>query len=428
MTRNKILLVAQREFMENVRTKGFWIGILVFPVLLTAGVTVPVLIERTRDARQFAVIDQSGWVLDAIAERIAQDTARFALVRGATSSDEDELNRLVRDEEIAAYFVIPPRPEQGSEGARYVTRNLADDDLPDWFTARVSEVVQRRRLAEARLDPALVQFVQEPIRFEERKVSGTGEAEEVSARDRIRQLAPMVFVYLLWVAVFSAAQMLLTSTIEEKSNRIVEVLLSSISPVQLMAGKITGVAWTGLAMIGAWILSFFVVVKFVPPMLGAPATFDVSFILQDPVYLISFAIYFVLGYLLFSAMVATIGAAVNTLKESQNLMTPITVLLIVPLFAMMPIAQDPNGGLAKVMSWIPLFTPFVMMNRAAGPPSLVEYVGTTALLIVSIAIALWAAAKVFRIGVLMTGKAPTPREIIRWIRAPVGQIPVQKET
>jgi ABC-type Na+ efflux pump permease subunit len=108
-------------------------------------------------------------------------------------------------------------------------------------------------------------------------------------------------------------------------------------------------------------------------------------------------------------------------------MGPITILLIVPLFAMMPITRDPNGSLAKVLSFIPPFTPFVMMNRAAGPPELWEYAVTTVLLVVSIAVALWAAAKVFRIGVLLTGKPPKPSEIIRWIRAPVGTVAVRRD-
>ena len=420
MTNSKIVLIAHREFMENVRTKGFWISILVFPLLIGAMIVVPTLLERARDARQFAVIDQSGWVLATIRARTQEDTARFMLAREASLDDESELNQLVGREALFAYFVIPPTPETSAEGARYVARNLTDDDLQDWFADLVSSAVQERRLAEARLDPVLVRWVQEPIRFEARKVSGSGEAEEVSMNDRIRQFAPIMFVYLLWIGVFSISQMLLTNTVEEKSNRIIEVLLSSVSPVQLMAGKIVGVAWTGLAMLGAWLVALLIEVKYAPSLLGAPASLDLTFVFQDPWYLTSFAIYFVLGYLLIAAMLIAIGAAVNTLKEAQNLMAPVTVLLIVPLLAMMPIAQDPNGSLARLLSWIPPFTPFVMMNRAAAPPTLGEYIGTTALLIVSIAIALWMSAKVFRVGILMTGKAPTLREIFRWIRAPVG--------
>jgi ABC-type Na+ efflux pump permease subunit len=126
-------------------------------------------------------------------------------------------------------------------------------------------------------------------------------------------------------------------------------------------------------------------------------------------------------------MLVGIGAVCNTLKEAQNLMGPITILLILPLLAMVPIGKDPNGTLAKVLSFIPPFTPFVMMNRAAGPPALWEYVATTALLLVSIVVALWAAAKVFRIGVLLTGKPPKLGEILRWIRAPVGMVVVRRE-
>jgi ABC-type Na+ efflux pump permease subunit len=162
-------------------------------------------------------------------------------------------------------------------------------------------------------------------------------------------------------------------------------------------------------------------------MLGAPASLDLSIVTRDPVYLASFVAYFLLGYLLFAAILVGIGAVCNTLKEAQNLMGPITILLIVPLMAMIPIGQDPNGTLAKVMSFIPPFTPFVMMNRAAGPPELWEYAATTALLVVSIFLALWAAAKVFRVGVLLTGKPPRIREIIRWIRAPVGTVAVRKD-
>ena len=424
---SKMALVAHREFVDNVRTKGFWISILIFPILLTAMIIVPTLLEKTRDARQFAVIDQSGWVVAAVRERMRADTGRFVLAREATLDDETELNGMVAREEIFAYFIIPPAPEQNTDGARYVARNLADDALEDWFAELVTATVQERRLAEANLDPVLVRWVQQPVRFEARKITGAGETEEASLNDRIRQMAPVGFVYLLWIGVFTISQMLLTNTVEEKSNRIIEVLLSSVSAVQLMGGKILGVAFTGLAMLVTWLASFFLVTRYVPALMGAPATFDLSFILQDPLYLASFAVYFVLGYLLFAALLVSIGAAVNTLKEAQNLMGPVTILLIVPLMTMMPIAQDPNGSLAKVMSWIPPFTPFVMMNRAAAPPTLTEYLGTTALLIVSIAAALWMAAKIFRVGILMTGKAPTPREILRWMRAPVGSVPVRRE-
>ena len=117
----------------------------------------------------------------------------------------------------------------------------------------------------------------------------------------------------------------------------------------------------------------------------------------------------------------------NTIQEAQSLQTPIIMVLLLPMLAMVPIGRDPNGTFARVMSYLPPFTPFVMMNRAAGPPTMLEYVATTLLLIVSIVFALWAAAKVFRIGILMTGKPPKAREIFQWIRTPVGLTPGRRE-
>jgi ABC-2 type transport system permease protein len=427
----KALLVAQREFLENVRTKSFWIGIFIFPVILGMGIVVPALLEKSRTARRFAVLDRSGWALDEVRPKLPEAARRFVLVDVNVDPNdaaaEARLNRMVLDEEVFAYFIIGPDPVQASTGSQYLSRNLTDTDLRDWFGELVSDAVRARRLEQERIDPAIAEWIQAAVRFESRKVTRAGEAAEVSAQDRIRQWAPMAFVYLLWIAVFTISQMLLTNTVEEKSNRIIEVLLSSVSPIELMAGKIAGIAQTGLTIITAWIIFFLIIIKLVPPLLGAPTTIDFTVVTRDPVYLTSFVAYFILGYLFFAALLVGIGAVCNTLKEAQNLMGPITILLIVPLFAMMPITRDPNGTLAKVLSFIPPFTPFVMMNRAAGPPELWEYAATTALLLVSIAVALWAAAKVFRIGVLLTGKPPKPSEIFRWIRAPVGTVAVRRD-
>ena len=139
-------------------------------------------------------------------------------------------------------------------------------------------------------------------------------------------------------------------------------------------------------------------------------------VVGDPLYLISFVAYFLAGYLLFAAILVGIGSVCNSLKEAQNLLQPVFILLIVPLISMMFIVQEPNGLVAKVLSYIPLFTPFTMMNRAGGPPETYEYVITSILLVISVWLAFKAAGKVFRVGVLMTGKPPKMREILSWLR------------
>ena len=129
-----------------------------------------------------------------------------------------------------------------------------------------------------------------------------------------------------------------------------------------------------------------------------------------------FVTLFLLGYLFYASFLVGIGSVCNSIKEAQNLVTPVVLVMLVPLLSMVPIAQDPNGTLARFLSYVPPFTPFVMMNRAAGPPSTWEYVVTTLIMIAAIALTMWAAAKVFRTGILMTGKPPRLMEILRWIR------------
>jgi ABC-type Na+ efflux pump permease subunit len=137
---------------------------------------------------------------------------------------------------------------------------------------------------------------------------------------------------------------------------------------------------------------------------------------KDPLYLISFIVYFFFGYLLYAAILVGLGSVCNSLKEAQNLLQPVFILLIVPLVSMMFVVQEPNGIVAKVLSYVPLFTPFLMMNRAGGPPELYEYAITSVLLLASVWFAFKAAGKVFRVGVLMTGNPPKLKEIFGWLR------------
>jgi len=514
---NKIFMVAQREYLEHVRTKGFWFGIISVPLIYSLFFFVPSLLERTRSAQEFVVLDESGWLMDAIERRVLEQDLTFALgeVRQRAQADSPDkplpdafapmreallqaddaaipqlaaalaapdadasalplelqqaltqrdavvawwrglggeearafsplmskgqysrkeangatpetLNQRIIDGDLFAYFIIGANPIDGSEGFRYYSKNLTDNDLKRWFSAHATDTVAARRMAQESIDPQVAAWLQTPVRFEGLKVSESGEAKAADRTERLRQWAPTVLVYILWIAVFINVQMLLSNTIEEKSNRLIEVLLSSISPVQLMSGKILGIAMTGLTTLAVWALSIYLGALLLPQYVNMPSDLNLAEVASDPVLLISFVIYFAMGYLFYAAILAGLGSVCNSLRDAQNIMTPIMLVLFVPLLLMIPVGKDPNGMLAQVFSFIPPFTPFVMLNRAAGPPELWEYVATTLLMALSIAAAFWAAAKVFRIGILMTGKPPKIGEILRWIKAPVGQIPHAK--
>lgn len=501
----RMLLIALRELLENVRTKGFWISILMMPVILALVGIVPILAESTRSAKVFAVVDTSGWVREAVQGaidkrdfeqlldnfnqeegelleptlgkvlgeiRVLDEIQRQAVldaildgepvsdslprrlqrhlenhasdigawwnnldplskaklapgittnhfVEVSSTGDIDALNVQLKSGELFAYFIIGPKPLESSEGSRYVSNNLTDIDLERWYSGYISRVVRDERLARSNIDEETATWINEPIEFEGVQLDDQGQEEEVDSTDIARQWAPVGFVYFLWISVLINTQMLITNTIEEKSNKLIEVLLSSVSPVTLMGGKILGIAATGLTIILSWLTMALVFFIGLPLAAGVTLPIDLSSVLAEPHFLISFVVYFVLGYLFYAALLVGLGSVCNNLKEAQNLILPVQMIQILPLLMMIPIGRDPNGTLAQVMSYIPPLTPFVMMNRAAGPPTAMEYAITTALMIVSTVLAFWLAAKVFRVGILMTGKPPGFMEIFRLLRAPV---------
>jgi ABC-type Na+ efflux pump permease subunit len=242
--------------------------------------------------------------------------------------------------------------------------------------------------------------------------------ERVSRVDVMRQWAPTAFVYLLWIAIFSIVQMLLNNAIEEKSNRIIEVLLSSVTPGELMMGKLAGIAAIGLTMVGTWIASFVGILFWKSGAQSELASISTEMftILRTTHLVPAFLVYFVFGYLLYGGLIITIGSICNTLKEAQNYMGTIVLILMVPLMTMMFIPKDPNGTLATALSWVPIYTPFVMMNRAAADPPLFEVIGTMILLIATTLLVLWLSGKIFRIGILRTGQPPKLIELFRWLK------------
>jgi ABC-2 type transport system permease protein len=187
-----------------------------------------------------------------------------------------------------------------------------------------------------------------------------------------------------------------------------------------MAGKITGIAATGLTIVGAWLLMVVAAAVWLPGVFGAPSTLDLSALVENPMYLGSFVVYFLLGYLFYAALLCGLGSFANNLKEAQNLMIPVQLFMFAPLVFMIPIGRDPGGWLAETMSWFPPLTPFVMMNRAALPPSTSVYVATTVLMIVSIYVALRLAARVFETGILNAGKPPRLRQLAQLLRNRTG--------
>ncbi len=489
---SKTLLVAQREYIENIRTKTFWIGIFIVPVLIAASIGIGALLRELKEVQRYAVVDLSGEGLADRAERsfrsgdfsailqaiqkqsksgsLEDELTALAASVGEVESPDDitadqqlallnwiydqpaevrskiegisaskryeyvdpdelgitetesgallrELTKAVHRGDLFGFFVLGEDPVGSYDDFLFVSDNQTDDALPKSYQATVTELLRGARIRAAGIKRSVAERIQERVVFQKKKSTESGEIVDVDGEDIASQWAPVGFVYLLWIAIFSIANLLLTNTVEEKSNRIIEVLLSSVSPSELMHGKIYGIALTGMTIIGTWVI-FALLASWLAPTLLGDDSGALGFIIaaiSNTGYLTGFVLYFLGGYLLYAAVLVAIGSVCNTLKEAQNLIQPVMMILFVPLIAMVFITQEPNGTVAKVLSYVPIYTPFTMMNRAAGPPETWEYVVTSALLVVTILLTFKAAGKVFRVGVLMTGNPPRLKEILGWL-------------
>jgi ABC-2 type transport system permease protein len=457
------LLVAWREYAENAKTKGFWIGLLMFPMVIFISVNVSILLQtKGTPVRYYVLVDQSGKFASVVESRLEKlkppsqpgapaskapqlpfqpatlpagmdtnaDLASLARALKPYLRHEKNVEANGAEVELSAAILIPkdiekqiirPRAEQApamaaGNGIEYWSPNLADTKLRDEVEQAVNGEIRRREYLARGLDSAAIREVEQThAPFASLNPNKEAGRETVNRTDIIRQWAPSGFVYLLWVSIFAISQMLLNNIIEEKSNRIIEVLLSSVTPGELMMGKLMGIAAIGLTMVGVWMAALSGVLTWKSGDASGIAS-QLLEALKTSNLIPMFLFYFLLGYLMYAAFILAIGSVCNTIKEAQNLMPMITMAMMVPLLTMAFIPKDPNGALARILSWIPLYTPFTMMNRVNANPPLFDLIGTTILLLASTAAALWMSAKIFRIGILRTGQPPKIVEMLRWIK------------
>jgi ABC-2 type transport system permease protein len=431
--KTRTLRVAEREYLAYVRTKTFIIGVLMLPVIFTLAFGMPALMDRMpKPPRPFTIVDETGRYGSDLAARLAAMTGGTGGVLSVDMRDHryvapetlrlpdapaeraDALRQLVLSDELFAYFAV--RTVSDSCRIDYYTKDPSADRLARLVHGMLDELVAVDRLRPLVGDDALIARALRGVTLETHAISKEG-VEVSGAMQVARSYAPVAFVYLLWIAILSMSSHLMTSTIEEKSSRIVEIILSSVSPSEFLTGKLLGLAAAGLTMIGCWIAAGALVASVVPsPMLhevfaGLGSAFTGLTVL-------GFLVFFLLGFLFYAALYIAVGSVCNTMREAQNLLQPVMMIMMLPLFLMVFVANNPDHIVAVIGSFIPPFTPFLMMNRIpANPAPPIWQILLAALIMVA---ATWAtvraAAKIFRIGVLMYGKPPTLREIVRWGR------------
>jgi ABC-2 type transport system permease protein len=318
-------------------------------------------------------------------------------------ADEAALRAQVGDRSLAALLLA--RRADGKTRIELLVPSAASPRHTRRLESAASEGAARARVTGAGEDWARLRELMREDRVRTSRVSPEGDQARESTE--LRMLVPLGFMMLLWITVFTSANYLLTTTIEEKSSRVMEVLLSAVSPMELLVGKLLGQAGVSLVMLlmyGAAGMAG----------LGALSMLDVAL-----GKLVWFVIWFPIAYFMVAAIMVGIGSAVSDLRDAQSLVGPAMLALMVPMILWMPISENPNGPLAVAFSFIPPASPFVnvlRMSAANEPVPAWQAALALVVAVLTVMAIVWAGARVFRVGVLMQGKTPTPRELLRWIR------------
>lgn len=420
----KILSVIKREYIQIVRTKGFIIGTILGPVLMAAFIVVPILVQFVSVDKQekIGVVDLSREVfieLDKKLDQKLKDGSRRYVLQEYRVMDDldqllDELNKKVLDKELQAYIFIPGNISEGGV-AEYVSEHVSDFDKQGNIGQALSAIIIEKRLRGEGLDPEKIGQYMQPVRLDTKKVTTRGVERDAGGTFMIS----FVLVLILYMTVIFYGQIILRGVIEEKSSRVVEIVLSSLRPFQLMAGKILGIAAVGFTQYAIWALFGIAATKYsgniVSRFFPAAADFPMPTI---PAYIfIYFIVFFVLGYFLYGTMYAGIGSMVNNEKEAQQLVMPVTMFLVVPLMLMTFVIRSPDSSLSVILSMIPFFTPILMLLRISVLlPPFSQIAASIVILILTTLSMIWVSAKIYRVGILMYGKRPGLAEIIKWMR------------
>ncbi len=419
-----ILLVIKREYIQIVRTKGFIIGTILGPVLMAAFIVVPILVQFISVDKQetIGVVDLSRVVfleLDKKLDQKLKDGSRRYLLQEFLPHENvdellEELNGKIRAKELTAYIYIPENIAEGGV-AEYVAEHVSDFDKQGNINQALSSIIIERRLRGEGLNPEKIGQYMRPVRLDTKKVTTRGVERDTGGTFMIS----FVLVLILYMTVIFYGQIILRGVIEEKSSRVVEIVLSSLRPFQLMAGKILGIAAVGFTQYAIWALFGIAATRYSGNLISrffpAAANFPMPTI---PSYIfVYFIIFFILGYFLYGTMYAGIGSMVNNEKEAQQLVMPVTMFLIVPIMLMTFVIRSPDSSVSVVLSLIPFFAPILMLLRISVLlPPFPQIAASIVFLILTTVLMIWISAKIYRVGILMYGKRPSFAEIIKWMR------------
>ena len=419
----ELLIVMQREFWERVRTRSFIISTVMTPLFLVGFMVGPALVAQ-RDVERtlrLVIVDEGSAGFGAeVAKRLQREvgiggSVLVSVDRGPIEAVEDSLSALVQSGRLDAFLHIPASGSEGQTATIWTKdqpRSIDRSRIRNALNAAAQEV----RAGELGLQEGDVEELLADVTLSEIRLTPEGNEQEAD----IRFAAGFAGSFILYFLILFYGVHVLRSAQEEKANRISEILVSSVSPGMLMLGKVLGVGCTALLQAGIWAL-LLGALAFTPLLAAMNAGGVDPGVVMRAIPLLGiavFGIFVVLGFFLYATLFAALGAAAETMEDAQRFTMPLTMPLLVPILLSEPIARAPGDTLAVVLSWVPLTAPLVMPIRVfAGAVPVLEVAVSIVWMVCSIAIVGWMAGRIYRAGILSTGRRRGWRDIGRWVRA-----------
>lgn len=422
---SKVRTVMRREYLSRVRTKAFWISTLLVPVAMIAFAVLPTLVMN-RQGGTFSIAlltadeELAAEVKAELARRAQGAKGPGALgvqvewvhPRGDIGQQRDVLKQRVLRKELTGVLVLPPQV-LANGGVEYLSTNVTAFRLMSLLDGAVERAVLRARLHTSGIPAGRLDELTQGVKFDPVRLTQEG----IESREALGGAFALSYVltFLIYLTVMIYGFYVMRGVLEEKSSRIVEVIVANLSPTELMAGKIFGVGAVGLTQYLIWAV---LAMNLAAPGLLGLGLMENAGGLLSPALLVFFVLFFVFGYFLFATVYAAMGAAFNSEEEAQQMQSVISMFLAIPFVLMFVILNDPDAPVSVVLSLVPFFSPMLFFLRmtVAFPPTW-QIVLCFALMSVTLLAMVRVTAAIYRVGILMYGKKPTLREIARWVRS-----------
>jgi ABC-2 type transport system permease protein len=407
-----VFVIARREFLERVRSKWFIGMTLLGPIGIVALVLIPVLLTTRGEGSKVEILDHTGVIARPLARALEDAQWKPAIVDPSTPDDVEM--RRIRDKQINGFLAIPRDAldngqivYRGDNGSSQIVGYVLGDSL--------RRVVQSERGKRAGIPPDKIEEVVKRLNFDPRQTNGTTEGASGVAQFWLGY--GVAYMLLLVIMIYAVAVM--RSVVQEKTSRVMELMVATVKPRSLMAGKILGVGAAGLVQFGIWLLMGALTLAYRDQVIGlfgrAGGGSGLPSLAFDQVVIA--LVFFLLGYFFYASMYAAVGAMVSSEQDTQQVQMPIMIVLLLG-FAFVPeVSGDPRGSTAVILTMVPVWSSLLMPLRyLLGGATLGEVAISLGILVVSTVVVARAAAKIYRVGVLMYGKRPGLQELIRWLR------------